>query len=289
MRYATDSFRTTDKLNLFVRVRTPKNKAPRAVVNIVHGMFEHSGRFEEAIDYLTAAGFLCRAYDQRGHGQSEGKRGDTPSYAQLISDLERFFEMGAEAHPEIPHFLLGHSMGGCLVLNFVIRKKPKVAGVISSAPWLSLAFQPEAWKVHLGKLVAQVWPGFAQSAEMEPSAITRDKEQIQAYQYDTLMHTSITARFFLEAMSAGSWVMKQAHRLPVPLYLYHGTSDYVTSIKSSREFAKAAPEHLCTFEELDGMYHDIFHDLGREEVYQKMVDWLGKQLSVQEEEANLPF
>lgn len=243
-------------------------------------MFEHSGRFREAATFLAQHGILCRAYDQRGHGKSEGARGDTPSYAHLVGDLERFFDWGHQEYPDLPHFLLGHSMGGCLVLNFTIRKKPPVAGVIASAPWLALAFRPEAWKMHLGKIVAQLWPGFTQQTDMQLSALTRDPEQIEAYKNDTLMHTSISARFFLEATKGAHWVMQQADRFPVPLYLYHGTSDYVTSLSESRKFAENVPEHLLTFEELDGMYHDIFHELGREEVYQKMLHWLEVQLPV---------
>lgn len=280
MLFASDTFRTTDNLSLFARTFRPPDTSPRAVLHIAHGMFEHSGRFREVGTFMAQQGILCRAYDQRGHGQSEGQRGDTPSYAHLISDLECFFELGYQAYPELPHFLLGHSMGGNLVLNFAVRKKPPVAGVIASAPWLSLAFRPEAWKMHLGKVIAQLWPSFTQQTEMQLSAITRDSEQIKAYQRDTLMHTSISARFFLEATKAAHWVMKQAGRFPVPLYLYHGTSDYVTSLPESRRFAAEVPDHLLTFEELNGMYHDIFHDLGRSEVYQKMLHWLETRMPV---------
>ncbi|MGF1534555.1 MAG: alpha/beta hydrolase [Bernardetiaceae bacterium] len=278
MLYAAHSLRTSDGLILHLHQQAPSTQSPKAVLHIAHGMFEHGGRFKETMQALANQGFLCRAYDQRGHGRSEGKRGDTPSYTQLLSDIERFFDLGYQAHPDLPHFLLGHSMGGALVINFALRKRPPIQGIIASAPWLRLAFAPEAWKIHLGKLIAQIFPAFAQRTNMELSILTRDPVEIAAYTQDPLMHNQITARFFIEASRAGDWAMARAGNLRVPIYLYHGTTDYVTSLEASQNFAAATPQHLIDFEPLEGAYHDLFHDLDREAIIEKTARWMEQQL-----------
>ncbi|MEM6298874.1 MAG: lysophospholipase, partial [Bacteroidota bacterium] len=206
MLHTTSTFKTADGLTLYHELRKPSNE-PKAVIHFVHGMFEHTGRFTPTMEYLVKQGFAVCAYDQRGHGKSEGRRGDTPSYGHLIADLETFFNIGKEAYPDHKHFLFGHSMGGALVVNFALRKKPKIAGIIPSAPWFRIAMDVESWKQRFVHLLVKFWPTYTEQNQVSLSLLTRDKNEIEQYKTDSLMHTKITARFFMEATASGEWAI----------------------------------------------------------------------------------
>jgi len=118
----------------------------KAIICLVHGMGEHSGRYAHVADRLTNAGYSLIALDLRGHGKSPGPRGDIPSYKAFMWDISSLLEISNKKFPQIPSFLYGHSLGENLVLNYVLRNKPRVKGVIATGPWFHLAFEPPAFK-----------------------------------------------------------------------------------------------------------------------------------------------
>ncbi|MEM6299541.1 MAG: alpha/beta hydrolase, partial [Bacteroidota bacterium] len=118
---------------------------------------------------------------------------------------------------------------------------------------------------------------YTEQNQVPLSFLTRDPDEVEQYKVDSLMHTKITARFFMEATASGEWAIRNAGSLTVPTFLYHGTSDYITSLSASKEFVRNAPNKLITFEELDGTYHDIYHDFDRDRVWEKMSSWLNEK------------
>ena len=97
---------------------------PKAVVCLVHGLGEHSGRYAHVAAALNDAGYALLGFDLRGHGKSGGPRGHTPSYETLMDDIGRLLAEAAQRYPGQPQFLYGHSLGGNLVLNYALRRKP---------------------------------------------------------------------------------------------------------------------------------------------------------------------
>ncbi len=245
----------------------------KAVVCIVHGMGEHSGRYTHVAKYFVDAGYSVIAYDQRGHGKSDGKRGHTPSYDLLLDGVTDLLKQAEKIAPGVPKFIYGHSMGGNVVLNYALRRKPEVAGIIASSPYLKLAFDPPAIKVAAGRLVNNILPGFTQSTELDATAISRDKKVVDAYLNDPLVHDKISARFFVEVHSAGLWAIEHASEMKLPLLLFHGTEDKLTSPEGSKEFADKVKEN-CTFRLWDGFYHETHNEPEKEEVLKYIVTWL---------------
>ena len=131
------------KLNMF----SNDVSQPIAVIMLTHGMGEHGLRYNHMAEYFASKNIGIIAFDIRGHGTSEGKRGHTPSYEHLMLDLDSVYVKIKETHPSVPLFLFGHSMGGNLILNFLIRKKRQVAGAIVTGPYLRLGFEPPKWKI----------------------------------------------------------------------------------------------------------------------------------------------
>ncbi len=155
MKHNEFKFRTFDGLQLFGQSWQPEDQ-PRAVICLVHGMGEHSGRYGHVADRLTQACYSVFAFDLRGHGKSPGPRGHTPSYEALLNDVNFFLNEVDKNFPELPLFLYGHSLGGNLVLNYVISRQPKLKGVIVTGPWLRLAFEPPRFKIILAQITNYV-------------------------------------------------------------------------------------------------------------------------------------
>ena len=252
-------------------------KEPKAVICLIHGLGEHIGRYEHVGAAFAEAGYALLGFDHRGHGRSSGPRGHTPSYDALMDDMASFIQQARERYPGKPCFLYGHSMGGNLVMNYSLRRKPDLAGVIATDPLLKLAFAPPAIKVALGRFMNNIAPGFTQASGLETKALSRDPKVIDAYINDPLVHDKISARLFLGLLDGGQYAFDHASEFPLPMLLMHGTADRLTSAEASRQFGAAAPKFVTT-ELWEGWFHEIHNELEKEKVLAKMIAWLDAQV-----------
>lgn len=286
-----------DGIRLKGRDWAPAGGGEWAVVALMHGMGEHSGRFADWAEALAGRGVAVTCLDQRGHGRSEGPRGHSPGYGWLMESVDGTLREAAERHPGVPVFLMGHSMGGNLALNYglgwragveepgLARRVPEgkdappvVAGLIASAPWLELAFKPNPVQVALARVVRGVFPRFTQSTNLDVEAISRDPEQVRAYILDPLIHDRITASMFFDVHAQGEWAMRHAGELATPTFLYHGDADRLTSFEASRRFAAAAGDNV-RFTRIEGGFHETHHELEpvRNRLLDDLPDWMKQQ------------
>ncbi len=276
MKHSEFEFKTFDGLSLFGQSWQPEDR-PRAVICIVHGMGEHSERYSHVGDALTQAGYALISFDLRGHGKSSGPRGHIPSYEALMQDISILLESANKKFPQLPFFLYGHSLGGNLVLNYVLRYKPQLKGVIVTGPWLRLAFEPPAFKVTLSKVMNKIWPSFSQKSGLDTKALSHDLEVVHSYENDPLVHDRISARMFISIYQAGQWALEHASEFSLPLLLMHGGEDKIISVEAGREFAGKIKE-ICTLKIWDGLYHEIHNEPEKEEVFKFLIDWLDKKV-----------
>lgn len=268
-------WKTGDGLELFARDWRPLAE-PRAVICLVHGLGEHSGRYSRVAGFLNGTGCALLALDLRGHGRSEGKRGHTPDVEALMDDISNLLMEAEKRYPGSPRFLYGHSMGGNLVINFALRRNSRLRGVIASAPLLRTAFDPPRWKLIIVKIMRSLWPSFSTSNELEVNWLSRDQAVVQAYRDDPLVHDRVTATF-LDIREAGVWAVEHAGELSLPLLLMHGDADRITSLRASREFAAGAGDG-CTLKIWNGLYHEIHSEPEREDVLSCLARWLNSKL-----------
>lgn len=245
----------------------------QGVINLVHGLGEHSGRYTHMAEVLTGAGYALITFDLRGHGLTKGKRGHTPSYELLFDDIDALLSESTRRFPGFPYFLYGHSLGGNLVLSYTLHRQPQLAGVIATAPWLRVAFEPPAWKLTLGKLMNVLLPSFTLPSGLDPKDLSHDQNVVDAYINDPLVHDRLSARLGLSAIQHGEWSLQHAGEFSLPLLLMHGGGDRVTSVPASKEFASKVGER-CTVKIWDGLYHEIHNEYVKGEVFGFLLNWL---------------
>ena len=267
-------WKSRNGLDMVARGWAPQAE-PKAALMLVHGLGEHVNRYDHVAAALTEKGYALLGFDLRGHGKSGGPRGHIPSYAALMDDISDFFKQIEERYPEAPRFLYGHSLGGNLVLNYALRRKPDLHGVIATGPWLRLAFDPPASQVTLGRLMNGIAPGFTQHSKLNTKGLSHDQRVVGAYENDPLVHDKISARLFVEMYETGQWALAHAAEFPLPLLLMHGSDDPITSARASREFAEKAGDKV-TLKLWDGRYHEIHNELEKDQVFAFMLDWLGR-------------
>jgi acylglycerol lipase len=245
----------------------------RAVICLVHGMGEYTGRYGHVADFFNTRGFHVLGFDQRGHGRSEGKRGHTPSYELLQESVSMLVETASVRYPGLPLFLYGHSMGGNLVLNYAIRDGRAIRAVIASSPYLRLAFDPPKWKTGLASLVKNILPGLQQPTGLDASMLSHDASVVKAYKEDTLVHDKITPSFFLTVHEAGEWALLHSAELKVPALVFHGDADKITSSPASEEFVRLS-EGKAEFKVFPGLYHETHNEPEKETVLLFVAGWV---------------
>lgn len=253
----------------FVHTWSPTSEA-RAHVCIVHGLGEHGGRYHRlAADFVTA-GLKVFAFDQQGHGQNPGKRGCIQSYASLMDDIEA---MLAFTQQGLPLVLLGHSMGGNLVLNYALRKTQLPIAVISSSPMIKAARPPGRFMEVLLRMLMRVAPNVRLHSKVVASRLMSNRTEQKELEQDDLFHSDLSLRLGGALLDSGRWLLENAPRLSVPTLLTHGTNDYLTCPDASRQFAAAAGP-VCQLEILHGQLHDPFRDEQRERVITKFISFI---------------
>lgn len=251
------------------------NNAKSAVI-LVHGMGEHSGRYTDfVIPRLLENNLSVITYDQFGHGKTEGKRGHNPNFEAVLNCVTIITNKAKEVFGDIPLFLYGHSMGGNVVLNYVLRKKHSFKGVIATSPLLRLAFKPPTWKLSIGRIIKKIAPSITMPSELDASGISRDELEVKKYLTDPLIHDKISPNYSLTFFETGEWAIKNAYSLNTPTLIAHGTGDMITDHEASKSFVENT-KGMATLKLFNEGYHELHNDLEKEKFMQTIIQWIQK-------------
>ena len=264
-------------IHLSCAVSSPEQE-PRAVLFCVHGLGEHQGRYEDMTRQMVQSGFAVFVFDLRGHGRSEGRRGHAASITTLLEDTSLALMKCRSLYLDEPIVMFGHSMGGQIVAQFIDKDQSKeLSGAIISSPWLSLTDPPPAWQLSLIKIFARIAPGITLPNGLDPSLISSLPQEVDLYKKDPKIHDRISFVLFQTMYRNGLRLLSNAKPARIPTLVCHGTSDGITNMKASKEYALRLGD-LAIFHPWEDAYHEPHHDRCREEVLDYYAHWVGEHL-----------
>ena len=261
-----------DGLSLYLR-DWPNPSAHHAVL-VVHGLGEHSGRYEQLAQWFLARGYAVRSYDQRGHGHTPGQRAAIKHGDDLLRDLAVVYRDYAASFGKLP-LLLGHSMGGAVALRTVLDDRIEPPLLILSSP--ALRTYEGAWLRRLAAVLTRVLPNLPLRNGLSLDGLSHDPQVMEDYRNDALCSGAITPRMADFIFRAGASSIADAWRLKVPTLLMVAGSDRLVDPSGSRDFAAGAwATKQLTSRFFDTLFHELFNETetGRHQVLAQLADWL---------------
>ena len=278
MVHSEGNFVTPDAVTIYHQAWLPDGD-PKAVVILLHGLAEHSGRYTHVAKALTDAGYAVHALDHRGHGRSDGKRTYVKSYAEYQRDILQFRRLVELRHPDLPLFVLGHSMGGNLALGHVLDHQAGVRGMALSAPALAPGTSLSPTKIRLAKLLGKIAPGL-RPEQLSADAISRDPSVVAAYVADPrVFNGKVTAGAAAALLASMESFPARYTELRLPILLQHGTADALVDIAGTRQLEAGAVNAKVTTHYYDGLYHEVFNEPEQAAVLADTVAWLDSVLA----------
>lgn len=276
MDHVEGTFNGFEGLELYYQRWRPEGE-PKAVLAVVHGLGEHSGRYSNVVDWFVPKGFAVYAFDLRGFGRSPGPRGYINEWAEFRKDVRAFLELVHEQELGQSVFLLGHSMGGLIALEYVLHHPEKLTGVIASGPALAVDIPPLL--MVLSKVLSRILPRFAFNTGLDATAISRDPVVVEAYVNDPLVHGLSTPRFGIEFPRAIEWTQAHAAEMKIPCLIVHGSADRLVPTEGSHVFYENMTIVDKERQVYEGYYHEVFNDIGKEQVLAAVEVWVEEHLS----------
>jgi alpha-beta hydrolase superfamily lysophospholipase len=252
-----------------------KHDKPRAVLGIVHGYADYGLRYKHVMEALAEQGIATVAIDMRGHGTSEGPRGACKVFSEFLDDLAELPALLDAVDADAPKFLFGHSFGGLVTISGMLAgMQGKYRGLVLSAPFLGLAFEPPKVKLLAGELASKLLPGIGLPSGLKGAQVTHDEAIASAYDADPLVFKNANARWFTETWNAQKRAMDRASEFTMPFYLAFGGADPVAKLQTARTFYERAASKDKTFVPLDGLYHEILNEPSYRDILKGMVAFM---------------
>ena len=276
MAHTEYSWMTKEHSKLFAQAWTPDGDV-KAVLALVHGLGEHTGRYQNVAMMLNREGYALIGADLRGHGRSEGPRGHF-SYAEALNDIDLLIAQAQQLFPGKPVFLYGHSLGGNLVLYYAMKRLPtSLQGIISTSPGLGAATPVPGWKLFLARIMKGISPSMTMDNGLDLTGLSHNPSVIAAYKSDPLVHPLISARLGWDLLQSGPWLVEHAADFPpIPLLIMQGSADRIVDPAATQKFAKNIKNAEVTFQKWEGGYHELHNEPNRDEVFKVLLHWLEK-------------
>jgi acylglycerol lipase len=260
-----------DGRNIYFR-HWPSDSLNNGIIAIVHGLGEHCGRYDNFAKFFVKHNYSVIGMDLFGHGKTDGKRGHTHLFEDYLDQIDLMLIEAQKLNNKI--ILYGHSMGGNLVLNYIIKRpNPTFDICIATAPAIQPATAIDYSKIILGKIGKLIFPSLTQPNGLNLNYLSRDPEVKKAYIEDALVHNMVSAEVGMGILNWGKWLEEQNLSVAKPLLIMHGTEDQITSFSASESFARKLKNEVL-FKEWEGLYHEIHNETNQTEVFEFTLKWI---------------
>ncbi|MHA1264899.1 MAG: lysophospholipase [Candidatus Helarchaeota archaeon] len=275
MKHLEDTFTGVNGLKIYYQAWHPDTD-PKAVVQIIHGFGEHSGRYMNVVNALIPRGYAIYANDLRGHGKSEGIQMYVKKFDNFVEDEKIFFDLIKEKEPNIPHFVLGHSMGSVIAELFAVKYPEGIQGLVLSGAATRNKTLSGIMKA-FAKFLGAIAPKMRLSVALADS-LSHDPEVVKAYKEDPLVYKKPTVKLGAEFARGIDKAVKLLDQIKIPTLVQSGSED--PEMLGASEF-----QNLLTIEDktviiYDGLYHEVYNELEseREKVLKDLGEWLDNHL-----------
>lgn len=276
-KHETFNFTGLEGLNIFCQSWHPEGD-PRAVLLIVHGYAEHSGRYRHVAKHFAELGYAVYTLDHRGHGQSDGVRADVVRFEDYLADLKTFLGIVKERESGRQVFLIGHSMGGAIVTLFAARYGTDFDGLITSGAGVKVEGGVSPLLIRLSRIVAALAPRLP-TVPLDAEAVSRDPEVVARYRSDPLNYLGkVRARMGVQMLRAAELIATELPDTMLPILILHGTADRLADPAGSQMIYDRVSSTDKTLRFYDGLYHELFNEPEREQVLADVAAWLEAHL-----------
>lgn len=284
MQWSEGTFQGDSGLELYSQSWYPQDQ-PKAALAILHGVAEHSDRYQNLVDVLVPQGIAVFAFDQRGHGRSPGPRGYINSWDEYRIDFVHFLEIIHQREPNLPLFAYGHSAGALVLLDYLLQDSDHLAGAIVSASPIDSSQAASPLLVAAAKFLSRVWPTFSLASPINPSQLSCDARVVQKYQDDPTVFKVLTARWGTEYLNAQNRVRENTSAIDLPILILHGGEDTLCIPQGSQELFDQVSSTDKTLKVYPLYFHEIHNEPGHVEVIQDIDEWITARLQINLESA----
>lgn len=254
----------------------------KGVLVLVHGIGEHSGRYCAVVKGLTAAGYAVFGFDNQGHGKSEGQRGHINRWQDYRDNTQAFLQLVRQQEPTAPLFLMGHSLGGLIVLDYVLRgqQAPEFESlniqrlVVSAPPIQPCSGTASAIRIAIARSLSGLLPRISVKMGLSKQALSRDESVTEQTASDPLTHPYVTLRWGTETLSTLDWVKTNIEKMTLPILLTHGEDDPIVAPDGTRQVFQQVQSPQKALAIYPGSYHEPHNDLDADQVVADLIGWL---------------
>jgi len=279
MKHKDGYFKGVRDTNIYYQYWLPEGE-PKAILLVVHGLAEHSGRYMNVVNHLTPLGYAVYGIDHIGHGKSGGERVYVDRFRDYTKTLKNYFDKIRKWQPQKPVFLIGHSMGGLISAAYLLEHQDELSGAVLSGPGIKVPDNISQAVIFAGKILSIIIPK-AGLIQLDADGISRDPAVIDAYVNDPLVCTGkATARLGAELLKTMQHVTKQAAKIKLPLLILQGSDDKLVDPSGARLLFDSAGSKDKTIKIYTGFYHEVFNEPEHEQVLNDVKTWIKAHLDV---------
>ena len=265
-------WKSHDGLDLYA-VEWPSVGRTEAVVAFVHGHGDHCRRYDEWFTSMNTRNISVVALDYRGHGRSDGKRGSIRKFDDLLMDITLLHQKVIALYHGIPVVLYGHSLGGTIVLSYLLKSPYLPALAIVTSPWLQLNHPPGKFLMYVIKVANLILPyttfptGLHSKdfSDVEGFSKKRDKDQF--------IHNRISPRLLMEVQKEVSYISSHFSAIRTPLLLLQGRDDKIMDGIASRKLNDSLPGQV-NYREWKYAGHQLHFSERNNEIMDYIADWI---------------
>ena len=278
MKHIEGEFKGINGLKIYYQAWIPGT--PKAVIQLVHGGFEHSGRYQSVVNELVPENYAIFADDHRGHGKSEGLRNYVGSFDHFIEDEKIFSEIIKEQYPNLPLYMLGHSLGSFIAIYFTRKYETLLDGLILSGTGTDPGQETSGFLKLLAKAFSKIAPKMKFNPRLDAKFLSHDPAVVRLYKNDPLVNADkISARLSYEMLKNFENFKTFIGGFKLSLLVQCGSDDKL--IRGAENLNELFTMPDKTIKIYEGLYHEVYNEIEeeRKKVLRDLLGWLNSHVS----------